>query len=64
MHDRLGDRVGYFPRNQEELEEMADARVLMSSYFAEMLIFFGWNQGKIVVSRLDSHNFLHGVQRD
>ena len=27
MHDRLGDRVGYFPRSQEELEEMADARV-------------------------------------
>ena len=27
MHDRLGERIGYFPRNQEELEEMADARV-------------------------------------
>jgi len=27
VHDRLGDRVEYFPRNQEELEEMADARV-------------------------------------
>ena len=27
MHDRLGERVGYFLRNQEELEEMADARV-------------------------------------
>jgi len=27
VHDRLGERVGYFPRNQEELEEMADARV-------------------------------------
>ena len=27
MHDRLGDRVEYFPRNQEELEEMANARV-------------------------------------
>ena len=27
MHDRLGDRVRYFSRNQEELEEMADARV-------------------------------------
>jgi len=27
VHDRLGDRVRYFPRNQEELEEMADARV-------------------------------------
>jgi len=27
VHDRLGDRVAYFPRNQEELEEMANARV-------------------------------------
>jgi len=27
VHDRLGDRVGYIPRNQEELEEMADAQV-------------------------------------
>ena len=27
VHDRLGDRVEYFPRNQEELEEMAKARV-------------------------------------
>ena len=27
MHDRLGGRVGHFPRNQEELEEMANARV-------------------------------------
>ena len=27
MHDRLGDRVEYFSRNQEELEEMANSRV-------------------------------------
>ena len=27
MHDRLGDRVEYFPKNQEVLEEMANARV-------------------------------------
>jgi len=27
VHDRLGDRVECFPRNQEELEEMANARV-------------------------------------
>ena len=27
MHDRLGGRVGHFPRNLEELEEMANARV-------------------------------------
>jgi hypothetical protein len=27
VHERLGGRVGYFPRNHEELEEMANARV-------------------------------------
>ena len=27
MNDRLGECVGHFPRNQEELEEMADAQV-------------------------------------
>ena len=27
VHDSLGERVGYFPRNQEELEEMTNARV-------------------------------------
>jgi len=27
MHDRLGEHIGYFPRNQEELDEMPNARV-------------------------------------
>ena len=27
MYDRLGECVSYFPRNQEKLEDMADARV-------------------------------------
>jgi len=27
VHDRLGERIGHFPRNQEVLEEMANARV-------------------------------------
>jgi len=27
VHDRLGECVGHFPRNQEELQEMANARV-------------------------------------
>ena len=27
MYDRLGEHVGHFPRNQEELKEMANARV-------------------------------------
>ena len=33
MHDRLGDCIGYFPRNQEELEEMADARYMLPMEF-------------------------------
>ena len=28
VHDRLGECIVYFPRNKEELEEMANARVL------------------------------------
>ena len=28
VHDKLGERVGHFPCNQEELEEMTDAWVL------------------------------------
>jgi len=36
----------------------------MSSYLAKMIIFIKWNQGKIVATRLDNHNSLHGVQRD
>jgi hypothetical protein len=27
VHERLGKRAGYFSRNQEELKEMANARV-------------------------------------
>jgi hypothetical protein len=27
VHDRLGERIGHFPWNQEELEDMANARV-------------------------------------
>jgi len=27
VHDRLGECVRHFPRNQEELEEMANAQV-------------------------------------
>jgi hypothetical protein len=33
VHERLGKRTGYFPRNQEELEEMAKARVLDEEIF-------------------------------
>jgi len=41
VHDRLGECVGHFPRNQEELEEMANAWVPINLYFAEMLILIG-----------------------
>jgi len=33
VHDRLGERVSPFPRNQEELEEMANTRVLNEFIF-------------------------------
>jgi hypothetical protein len=33
VHERLGKRAGYFPRNQEELEEMANTRVLDEEIF-------------------------------
>ena len=36
----------------------------MNSYFAGMPTPIEWSQGKLVAHRQDSHNFLHGVQRD
>jgi hypothetical protein len=33
VHERLGKRAGYFLRNQEELGEMANARVLDEEIF-------------------------------
>ena len=33
MHERLGRHVGYFPRNQEGLEEMANAIVPYEEIF-------------------------------
>ena len=33
VHERLGRHVDYFPRNQEQLEEMANARVLDEEIF-------------------------------
>jgi len=39
VHDRLGECVGHFPRDQEELEEMANARVPMNLDFVEIIIF-------------------------
>jgi len=53
-----------FPGTRRSLKRWQMHEFPMSSYFAEMLILTGWNQGKIIISRLDSHNFLHGVQRD
>ena len=56
--------LGIFPETKRSLKRWRMHEFPMSSYFAEMLILIGWNQGKIVASRLDNHNFLHGVQRD
>ena len=50
VHDRLGEHVGHFPRNQEELEEMANARFPINLYFVEMLILIGWSQGRFAIS--------------
>jgi len=50
VHDRLGVRIGHFARNQEELEDMANARVPDELYFAAMLTLIGWNQGKFTIS--------------
>jgi len=61
VHDRLGDRVKYFPRNQEDLEEMANARVPDGFIFCGMLTPIEWSQGKLVARRQGSHNFLRGV---
>jgi len=54
---------GIFPETKRSLRKWRMHEFPMSSYFAEMLILIEWNQGKIVASRLDNHNFLHGVQR-
>jgi len=55
---------GIFPETKRALRRWRMHECPMSSYFVGMLILIGWNQGKIVVNRLDSRNFLHGVQRD
>jgi hypothetical protein len=39
VHERLGKRAGYFPRNQEELEKMANARVSNEKIFYRTLIY-------------------------
>ena len=51
MHDRLGDRVQYFPRNQEELEEMANARVPDEFVSVGTPILIGWSQENIIAHR-------------
>ena len=49
VHDRLGERIGYFPRNQEELWRMHEFP--MSSYFVGMLILIRWNRGRLDINR-------------
>jgi len=63
VHDRLGERIGYFPRNQEELEEMANAWDPMNLFSTGMLILIGWNQGRYVINQYGRHSFPSGVRK-
>jgi len=42
---------GIFPETERSLRRWRMRGLPMSSYFAEMLILIGWNQGKIIASR-------------
>jgi hypothetical protein len=42
---------GIFPETKRSLRRWRMREFPMSSYFAEMLILIGWNQGKTVVNR-------------
>ena len=63
MHDRLGERVGHFPRNQEELKEMQMHEFLKNSYFTKIQTFIMWNQRKFVISQFGRQSFPDGVQK-
>jgi len=58
--DWLGERVGHFPRNQEELEVHGFP---MSLYFVGMLRLIGWNQGRLAINQYGEHSFPNGVQK-
>jgi len=50
VHDRLGEHVGHFPRNQEELEEMSMHGFPMNLYSVEMSILIRWSQGRLAIN--------------
>jgi len=64
VHDRLDRCVEHFPRNQEELEEMANPGCPMNLFFAGMLILIVWNQERITINQRRGHSFPNGVQKD
>jgi len=64
VHDRLGDRVGYFPRNQEELEEMANARVPDEFIFCRDANTYQMESREHRRPSARQSPLPHGVQRD
>lgn len=50
-----------FPETKRNLRRWRMREFSMSSYFAEMLILIGWNQGKTIIDRRGNHNFPRGV---
>jgi len=63
VHERLGRQVGYFPRNQEELEEMTNARVLDAEIFYRDPNIHRVESMKLVISRFGKLSFPDGVLR-
>jgi len=55
--------LSIFPGTRKSLKRWLMHEFPMNSYFAGTLTLIGWSQGSIVVHRLGSHHFPHGVQR-
>jgi len=64
VHDKLGERVGYFLRNKEELEEMANARVLDEFTFCRDANTYRMEQGRLAINQYGGHSFPNGAQKD
>jgi len=62
VHDRLGERVGYFPRNQEELEEMANAWVPDEFIFCRDANTHRI-ESRFAISQCRRQSFPNGVQK-
>jgi len=55
--------LNIFPGTRKSLKRWLMHEFPMSSYFAGMLILIEWSQGNIIVRRLGSLHFPHGVLR-